>query len=472
MCGKKILWLRIFSVACFGALMLVSCKKFVTVPPPSDFLTGEVIFNDDAMATGAVIGIYNEMMSINSNFSASGMTIYGGMCADELSHFSTTGSAAITRSEFINNEITTASHTTPISTQFWDKAYKFIYSANACIEGLDRSTGVSAAVKDKLKGECYFIRAFCHLNLFNLFGRVPLATTSDYRVTSVLPRADSAAIFLQLTEDLQKAEQLLPSAYDSIGTVRGRIRPNKWAATSLLARIYLYRKDWVNAEAKAAAVIGSGIYTLPENTANVFLANSAEAIWQLLPVLPSNSTSEGSLLLPNTTGSPGYIVTNSLLDAFEPNDSRKSNWLGIRNAGNPAVPYYYPAKYKIKTAAVVTEYYMVLRLAEQYLIRAEARNNQNNLSGAIEDINMIRHRAGLDNITGMTQEELITAIAQERRIELFLEWGHRWNDLRRTGRDYPVLHGLKPSYATTDALWPIPSDQIRLNSALTQNPSY
>lgn len=453
-----------YSIAGFIIFVLFSCKKFITVPPPDESIATELLFNDDKLANGAVTGVYSEMMRLSTQFTSASTTLYAGMCSDELTHFS---SASIIRNEFIKNQISPSSHENPLSSQFWDKAYKYIYTANACLEGLEKSTGVSPNIKKELIGESYFIRAFCYFHLVNLFGDIPLALVTDYRETSILPRASTSAVYDQMILDLQKAEEGLSESYSNTDNL-GRIRPNKWAATALLARVYLYKRDWLNAEIKANAVINAGIYSLPQNPADVFLKNSPEAIWQLMPVNPSNNTWEGNLILPS--GTLGYIITDTLFHDFETGDQRKTNWLGLRKVGTDT--FYYPAKYKVKTGANLTEYYMVLRLAEQYLIRAEARAHQNNITGAIADIDSIRHRAGLNGTAAITEQEVIAAIAHERRVELFVEWGHRWYDLKRTGKATEVLGTLKPTWTQSDSLWPIPMSQIRINTSWQQNPGY
>ena len=116
---------------------------------------------------------------------------------------------------------------------------------------------------------------------------------------------------------------------------------------------------------------------------------------------------------------------------------------------------------------------MCLRLAEIFLIRAEARAMQNNIDGAKEDINRLRTRAGLTNTTASSQSIVLNAIEQERRIELMTEFGHRWFDLKRTGRADMVLSLLKPaSWSTTDQLYPLPLYELETNPALYQNPGY
>ena len=119
---------------------------------------------------------------------------------------------------------------------------------------------------------------------------------------------------------------------------------------------------------------------------------------------------------------------------------------------------------------------MVLRLAEQFLIRSEARTELNDLPGAKEDLDQIRTRAGLDPISEIFPElskaQLLKEIAQERRRELFSEWGHRWLDLKRTERASTVLGNSNPTWEDTDVLYPIPAQERMKNPNLSQNPGY
>jgi hypothetical protein len=118
---------------------------------------------------------------------------------------------------------------------------------------------------------------------------------------------------------------------------------------------------------------------------------------------------------------------------------------------------------------------MVLRLAEQYLVRAEARLKQNKLTGnnsAASDLNAIRHRAGLLNSTAITSEALMAEVLEQRKLELFSEWGHRWLDLKRTGNATNVLGPVKASWQPTDTLYPIPKYELINNHNLTQNEGY
>jgi hypothetical protein len=154
---------------------------------------------------------------------------------------------------------------------------------------------------------------------------------------------------------------------------------------------------------------------------------------------------------------------------------RRAIWVGSYT--EDADTWYFPYKYKIRDGSdPLEEYAMVLRLGEQILIRAEARARQDNLAGAISDINMIRERAQLPLIieTDPTMDlaNVLLAIEKERRSELFCEWGDRWFDLKRNDRLSAVLGPIKTGWALTDAFYPIPQTEILVNRNLDQNPGY
>jgi starch-binding outer membrane protein, SusD/RagB family len=447
-------------------LVITGCKKFVDPDPPINQISSALVFSSEQTAKAAITGMYARFLNSNPDMFDGYLSIYSGLSADDLARTS----ANTNEDQYYNNALL-STNTTISST--WTRLYQYIYQANACIEGLAASTALSDSLKRQYTGEAKFLRAFEHFYLVNLFGNAPLITSTDYSLNQHIGRTKKTDVETQIINDLKDAVSLLSTSYP----VTERIRVNKWAASALLARVYLYQKDYVNAEAQATAVINSGMYGLVTNLNNVFLSTSNEAIWMIRPTdAGTRATAEGSISIPATTAStkPTYILTSSLLSSFELNDQRKTSWTA--NKVVSAVTYTYPFKFKIKTktaGAQATEYIMPLRLSEQYLIRAEARAQQNNISGAQADLNLVRNRAGLLPTTASTQAALLSAIIQENRVEFFAEWGHRWLDLKRLGLADAVLGTLKGSnWQSTDVLYPIPNSQILANSTLSQNPGY
>jgi hypothetical protein len=251
----------------------------------------------------------------------------------------------------------------------------------------------------------------------------------------------------------------------------------------MLARAYLYTKNWAQAEANATTIINNtASYNIVTDLSKVFLSSSKEAIWQLQPVLPGYNTQDAYYFV--LTSTPGtdrlpVALSNNVVKAFETGDSRLTNWVSSFKNTTTNTTYYYPYKYKINTVSTsvpVTEPLMVLRLSEQYLIRAEARAQQSNLSGAHADLNVVRARANLLPIFPATQGATLDSISRERQRELFTEWGHRWLDLKRTSKVDALMDTITTSkggkWKTTSQWLPIPLSEILVNPRLRQNDGY
>src|SRR5258708_238521 len=402
-------------------IILISCKKLVSIPEPVDSITTTEVFATDAQAISAVAGIYTQMTNTNSSpfFANGATTLYPGLSADEIFDFYGPADDG-----YFDANTLQVSHYPIVNTSFWAPAYSNIYEANAIIAGLAASSAVHDSVKNELTGEAKFIRAFCYFYLANLFGDIPLPLSTDFHETALLPRSSQVQVYKQIVDDLKAAQNLLESDY-SVG-LGERIRPNKWAATALLARAYLYTDDWANAEAQATAIINNtSLYNLVYNLNYVFNANSVEAIWQLkqnTANLPFNATQEGVAFIPSTGNVPTYNLTNLLLNSFEIKDLRRQVW--VDSTIYQGSTYYYPFKYTLgpadmKPGSDAPQYYMILRLAEQYLIRGEARAQQNKTNDAASDLNAIRTRAGLSNTTASTQPNLFPPLYHKRQIDLF-----------------------------------------------------
>jgi hypothetical protein len=453
------------AIIIIGVWLDAGCKKFLTVPPPVTQLVTSSVFASDQTAEAAMAGIYSTMES-SGGFASGGTGSIGllsGLSADELTNYSNDPNQV----QFFLNQLNKSNSL--LFNNLWSLPYQGIYDANAVLEGVAASSQISAPVKQELTGEAKFVRAFCNFYLTYLFGDIPLTTTTDYKTNAVISRSSRADVNELIIADLLSAERLLAPDYSfSNGE---RVRPNAAAAAALLARVYLYLGDWKDAEIQASSVINqTDLFALLPDLNQVFLANSTEAIWQLLPNVPGMNTGEGNIYILNSEPIIYATLSQDLIGSFEPGDLRLQNWVADTTFGSEK--YFYPFKYKVKYGDVVTEYSMVLRLAEQYLIRAEARANLNNITGAAADINIIRNRAGLSNATVTDQPSLMQSIQQERRVELFTEWGHRWFDLIRTNQATTVLSPLKNNWQATDTLYPVPQTDIQKDPNLTQNPGY
>jgi hypothetical protein len=307
--------------------------------------------------------------------------------------------------------------------------------------------------------------------------------STDYTINRSVFRTDRQLVYEQIIEDLVQAELLLQEEYMKGVNVptQERARVNKFAAASLLARVYLYRGDWSNAAAQATMVLNKeDIYDLNTDIASVFRASTdaylnKEAIWQLMPISfnANANPAEGNTFI--IRGELHYFeLTDSLRLSFEPDDARYTNWVGQFDLGG--APTYFPYKYKLRTGELsdAREYSMVLRVAELYLIRAEARTELGDFAGAKKDIDIIRDRASLSPTTANSKESLLIVIEQEWRVEFFCEWGHRWFDLKRWKLADPRLNVVKaPYWQANDTLYPLPQVELSRNTNLKpQNTGY
>ncbi len=365
--------------------------------------------------------------------------------------------------------------------------YTTIFQINQVIEGLAGSTSLTPSVKQQLEGEAKFMRAFSYFYLVNLYGDVPLVTTTDYKANALMSRTPAAQVYEQIIDDLTSARDQLSTSYldgTLLNTTTERVRPTKWAAEALLSRVYLYTKDFANAETSASAVINnSTLYNFcPLN--DVFLKNSSEAIWQLQVVYVNSTHNTANtglgarFILPPTGPAIAYFpfyLSDHVTDNFEANDQRRTSWVSsVTVDGNT---YNFPYKYKApKGNTTTTEYPMMIRYSELYLIRAEARAELGKISDAQDDLNAIRNRVGLANTTAANTPDLITAISRERISELFTEWGDRWLTLKRTGTIDAVMVDVTAekggSWSSNWKWYPVPLTELTYDPNLVQNEGY
>lgn len=462
--------------------IMVACQKFVDVGAPINNLISESVFESDETATSAMTGIYAKMLD-NVNQTPLAITWYCGLAADELNTSYTNLSH---QQLYTNYQIPE----TALTNRFWNGGYYFIYRTNAIVEGLKSSTKVSPAVKQQLLGEAYFIRSFWYFYLVNFYGNIPLILTTDYNESLKIDRTPTSRIYEQIIIDLSEAKKLLTENYvdaNSVSSSVERIRPNTFTASALLSRVYLFTNAHKKAEEESTSIINNiNKYTL-EPAAKVYLKTSKEAIWQLARPIPAAlSTIESEYFLvrarPGNTLAGSTTLSTQLVSNFKVSDLRYIEWVGkyLDNTVTPAKTYYFPAKYKMNGTSTPTEHSIPFRLAEQFLIRAEARTYLGNYSGAVEDLDMIRVRANQAKISTefptVNKENLLGIIMNERQVELFAEWGHRWLDLKRTMkiddvmRPYSAIKGAK--WESFMQLWPIPPADINNSQHLLQNPGY
>jgi hypothetical protein len=443
-----------FLILTAATVLFQSCKKMIQVPTPQNQLTTDKVFADSTSATAAMVNIY----SLFDNTIDPSYNTYLSCYSDELKY---TGSTQ----EITDYAKSAVAPSNAADLTYWTNSYFVIYSCNSLIENVQKATRLPKTMVAQFISEAKFLRAFTYYYLINTYGAVPLVLTTDVNSNARAAQADSAAVYQQIIQDLKDAQDGLTTAYPS----GGRVRANKYAAAAMLARAYLWQKNWAGAEAAATSVIGSGLYTpLPVTTA-AFTANSQETIlafWTHFGYIYN-----GPDLIPSS-GPPQYFFSADQVDAFEAGDLRKADWVLQTTIGTDV--WYSPYKYHNSSDnTTAPEYLIALRAGEQYLIRAQARAQQNNVTGAINDLNTVRQRAGLAGYSGATDKStLLAAILHERRVELFTEWGNRYLDLKRTGTLNGTIGPLKPTWRPTAAVLPVPQYELNTNQNLKQNPGY
>lgn len=457
-----ILSVKFLFIALF--LSVYSCESFVEVDLPKSQLTNQSVFEEYETAESALKDIYASMRS-NGILTGSGEGISNqlGNYTDELISVDKPNNPSLS---FYNNAVLPSNTYVTI---YWNASYSQIYAANSIIEGVASSKNLSDQQKKSLHAEALFIRSLIHFYLVNLFGDVPYITETDFKKNSTAFRTPAVKIYEKIIKDLEDAAEILPVSYIS----DQRVRPNRLAIKALLARVYLYNKSFAEAANMASAVLNEEeLYRIEPDIAKVFLLDSPETIWQLQAGNTGLNTLEASFFVFNS-GPPSQVsLSTNLYNSFNAEDLRRSSW--IRTVNNGTSTWYHPFKYKENNSTLASkEYSIVFRLAEQYLIRAEARAQQGDLIGAKEDLNKIRNRSGLENTQAVTQQQILKAVEVERRCELFTEFGHRFFDLKRTGKMDNVLSGVKIGWKSTESLLPIPQTELSANpNLLPQNSGY
>lgn len=451
-----------------GLLSATSCTKILDQEPGSS-LDATTAFNTRQAVAAGVSGLYSGLQSGNHY----GLRYWAltDLYADVLRHTGTFPSFAQVANRAIlsdNVEVT----------NMWNTLYSTINRANNVIAAIPGVTDPAFTNKAVLEGEARFVRALTYFDLVRLWGGsldgygkpgglgVPLFTSPTLTIddAQAKARATEEQVYSQIVSDLDFAIANLPT------TLR-RGRASADAATALKARLELYRGNNAQAEALATTVIdkykgATAFGGLAPNYAELFLTQNQtpESIFEL----QYDATNTNSIAFFYFTGAYGgrneITAATDLAGKHEAGDKR----LPVNVTTASAIA---PANKTLKyTRPAGTDNVMIIRLAELYLIRAEARANQGKLLEAKADVDVIRARAGLAPTTALTQGDLLLAIEKENLIE-FAHEGHRFFDLRRNNREDVVL-GLN-GQNEYKARWPIPQREQQTSSdVIKQNPGY
>ncbi|MDR3143015.1 MAG: RagB/SusD family nutrient uptake outer membrane protein [Tannerellaceae bacterium] len=435
-----------------SSLPFAACEGFLDLSP-ADSIPSAVAITNKETANAAIIGAYN---SVQDYYSGYYITL-GTITADNVSYNGTL-------SEYLQLDQNSVSPDNRGAVYVYQTVYAGINSANAIIATVGEVNDplFSEAEKNRILGEAYFIRALGYFDLARGWGGVQLQLnpTTGLGILSGIKRSTLDQTYDQVLADLTKAEELLP---DDDATTRNRAQKN--AARALKARLYLYREQWPEAEAYASLVINSAKYT-PVKPFRTFFTPpflSAESVFELT-FTSNDKNSYWNLWYPSAAGGQYTLKPSDALVAKlnDPGAGGTRHEI-IEGSGSSVYGVLY------NTVSTSTDPVYVIRIAELYLIRAEARIKKTtpDLSGALSDLNKIRDRAEVPRFDSADRDAIIQAIEDENSIEFAFE-PHRWFDLNRTKRTGAVLGLTRTDYW----LFPLPASDILSDPDVEQNPGY
>lgn len=461
----------------------IGCTDLETTPRQS--LTPEVALNSVSGYQAVANSMYNRAASFG--YYGQTMMIAPEILADNLRLVANTGRYQGEEANGDRDHI-----------NLWNgNVYGGINDANLIIEGIDdENVSGEEEFKAIIKGDAYFMRALFYFDLCRVYGYEPGREVNGFNLGPILrlnptlvasdadfrSRSTVEAVYQQIESDLQNAISLLPPA--PVGS-EGVYLASSGAGLTLLARLYLYWGRMGDAEAAATAAMnllglrtnGEGLLASNQYVQGFSRAPHPESIFEIELRQVDWSTVDGvnnsmNSLTSNNDPAAQFIIgaSNELMATYEQGDVRRDCWMETTREGIDG-PVYASRKWTGYKGDFL-ENLPIIRAAELYLIRAEARY-QTDPAGARADINALRSRRGLGAVDNLLSGQLLfNRIMVERRLEFALE-GHRFFDLKRNGMNISK-HGdfLEVPYTDYRILSNIPLSQVQLNENLEQNPGY
>lgn len=477
-------------------LSLTGCEEYLE-EDPRDVLAPESFFNSDQEARAAANGLYVPLYSgaVYGSYGISRFYMYG---ADVIEPSREGGGALNDINNYTLSEGRDAG-----AREAWIEFYKIIQDANILIDRVSGNENISQAARDQYLGEALFLRSFAYYHLTNMFGDVPYYRDNlSIEEVRSLGRHNKEQIRNDLVMDLQQAQELIPAGNHSEN------RASKWAAATLMVKIHLIQENWEEARDKAIEIIEDSPHRLLDDYAAIFdPANpyNDEIIWSVNFVKDLNPTITTDLFTPRIRDEPknseekqalqealaardegftGYglaIPKCGFVDEFPTDDLRRpvniaEEYLGFE-LNYPYMPKMWNLDQINSPRQNHGENYIVFRLADVYLMAAEAENELNGPAGAYQYINRVRERAYEPDqpLSGLSREEFRQAIHDERKWELAGE-GHRRMDLIRWGILLEVVKNTRHcaydpagNIQPHHVLFPVPEEELELNPNLLES---
>lgn len=449
--------------------LLAGCND-ITDHDPYDSIVPENFFNTRQDALAGIMGAYDALQT--SSYYGREVLTFTELCTDNM-----TFDRGNYLQAFADNATTS---TTDFIANFYQEAFIGINRANFVIQKVPPINDPMFTNREEIIGEAYFLKAFHYFLLVGLYGGVPVLTEP---VSSINPeeisraRNTEAEVYDAIIAYLTTAEEMLPESYPTLTEDKGRA--TKLAATAMKARVYMEMGQWENAAAAAQQVINNGKVFLEDTHEKIFEGgNSNESIFELQYTAPEG---EGSYSMAGYTlpvilgGRYNYVPSEELIALFTNENSPRSNFT-LREVEDGGVVLPYINKYNVRTGL---ENIIVLRLAETYLILAEALARTGYPSQqALDLLNEIRIRAGVTPYTAAAlsdQQSFMEALWLERRLELAYESFRRFDLYRRYrfGDETDKQIAMEDLGITNPARWlyPYPQIELDLDPKLEPNPS-
>ncbi len=438
----------------------ISCEKLIEVDVPDNQMPSGLVFENVQTADAALAALYAGLRD-SSPIAGDNSGALLGTYTDDLDFYATANSNGVYdlyRNQHIAANVDVYS--------FWSGAYQQVYLSNSIIEGVSDSSSLPIADKNRIKGEALLGRSLIFFYLWQIFADIPYPVTTNYQVNQSLSKTPALEVGSKLESDLNEAIGLLKDEYRNVE----RIYPNRKTAQLLLAKVQMSRHQWAQAESILKSILQSSLYQFQQDITKVFNKSGTHILWQLKPKNPGDPTREAQTYYFSGAAPYSYALTPNLMGTFSAGDLRKQNWTASVTIGSNT--WYRADKYKNRINNT-TEYSIVFRLEEVYLLLAEALTQQNKITEALPYVSATRQRAGLLALTGsITKEALLNEILLENRREFFTEMGHRFLDLKRFDRLGDLLT-VKPNWKNYHEVWPIPQQELQLNQNLNpQNTGY
>jgi hypothetical protein len=486
-----------------SAIVLVwGCDDFLELEPATNY-TALQFFRNEFEVDRAVTGIYAR----NRGIMANQQWLWGEMRSDNTSFQFNPADRGGQRVEALDEFLLNADDGS--ISNYWNDLYDGVARTNYVLENIDNVSYSSNLLKAQRKGETRFFRAWFYFNLVRSYGDVPLVTNTVVTPEGALDaeytqRVDAGVVYDTIMQNIDYAISVLPQRWPTSET--GRI--TQGAALMLKAKVLMEQQQYAQAipPLEQLTMLGYELMDDYEQVFNPDNKNNSESIFELQydfdlgqasdflsRFVPYNSGSDllGGLATANSRAGVNQ-PTQDLIDAYEPGDIRKDVSISVYVKNNESIPYMGKFEYPFLDQGKQNVNFPVFRYADALLMLAECYTRVNGLDqNAIGYVNLIRLRAGLPplldtssdpDLVVSTQEELLDAIAQERRVELAFE-NHRWFDLVRTGRAVEVMtaHGIEQkqekttvlpeAYTNIRTILAIPAQQV-IQFGYEQNPGW